>query len=146
MSNATETMLTVVVFTKLASQLTTDKLADLAIIPLIFIVQTLVSFLCSFIVSKVFGFSKRPRNFVIAMGVSQIPLSSLGQGMLKPPIGLWQLQFSSYISCTLPFTNNQRITLGQDSRRQRWRSWSSRNSISSHFPATWSIGQMELGV
>ena len=58
------------VFTKLASQLTTDKLVDLAIIPLIFIVQTLVSFLCSFIVSKAFGFSKRPRNFVIAMGVS----------------------------------------------------------------------------
>lgn len=58
------------VFTKLASQLTTDKLADLAIIPFIFIVQTLVSFLCSFLVSKAFGFSKRPRNFVIAMGVS----------------------------------------------------------------------------
>lgn len=57
------------VFTKLASQLTTDKLADLAIIPLIFIVQTLVSFLCSFIVSRAFGFTKRPRNFVIAMGV-----------------------------------------------------------------------------
>ena len=58
------------VFTKLASQLTTDKLVDLAIIPLIFIVQTLVSFLCSALVSKAFGFSRRPRNFVIAMGVS----------------------------------------------------------------------------
>lgn len=58
------------VFTKLASQLTTDKLADLAIIPLIFLVQTLVSFLCSALISKAFGFSKRPRNFVIAMGVS----------------------------------------------------------------------------
>ena len=58
-----------IVFTKLASQLTTDKLADLAIIPVIFMVQTLVSFLCSFIVSKAFGFTKRPRNFVVAMGV-----------------------------------------------------------------------------
>ena len=58
-----------VVFTKLASQLTTDKLVDLAIIPLIFIVQTLVSFSCSVLVSKAFGFSKRPRNFVVAMGV-----------------------------------------------------------------------------
>ena len=61
------------VFTKLASQLTTDKLVDLAIIPLIFVVQTLVSFICSFFVSKAFGFSKRPRNFVIAMGVSFPP-------------------------------------------------------------------------
>lgn len=58
------------VFTKLASQLTTDKLVDLAIIPAIFIVQTLISYICSIAVAKVFGFSKRPRNFVIAMGAS----------------------------------------------------------------------------
>lgn len=57
------------VFTKLASQLTADKLADLAVIPVIFVVQTLVSYLCSIGVSKAFGLSKRPRNFVIAMGV-----------------------------------------------------------------------------
>lgn len=67
------------IFTKLASQLTTDKLADLAIIPLIFIVQTLISYLCSIAVSKAFGFSKRPRNFVIAMGVfgnsNSLPIS-----------------------------------------------------------------------
>lgn len=57
------------VFTKLASQLTAEKLVDLAIIPLIFIVQTLASYLCAVAVSKIFGFRKRQKNFVIAMGV-----------------------------------------------------------------------------
>lgn len=67
---AISTLILLIVFTKLASQLTTDKLADLAIIPLIFVAQTLISYLCSIAVSKAFGFTKRPRNFVIAMGVS----------------------------------------------------------------------------
>lgn len=58
------------VFTKLASQLTADKLGELAVIPVIFAVQTLVSYLCSVGMAKVFRFKKRPRNFVIAMGVS----------------------------------------------------------------------------
>ena len=57
------------VFNKLASQLNADKLADLAVIPFIFAVQTLVSWLVAITVSKVCGFKKRPRNFVIAMGV-----------------------------------------------------------------------------
>ena len=73
-SAAESSLIILIVFTKLASQLTTDKLADLAIIPLIFVVQTLISYLCSIAVSKAFGFSKRPRNFVIAMGVSHQPL------------------------------------------------------------------------
>ena len=58
------------VFNKLASQLNADKLADLAVIPFIFAVQTLVSWLVALTVSYFFGFKKRPRNFVIAMGVS----------------------------------------------------------------------------
>lgn len=57
------------VFTKLASQLTADKLLELAVIPVIFIVQTLVSYLVSVGVSKAFRFKKRPANFVTAMGV-----------------------------------------------------------------------------
>lgn len=69
-SAADTSLIILIVFTKLASQLTTDKLADLAIIPLIFVVQTLISYLCSIAVSKAFGFLKRPRNFVVAMGVS----------------------------------------------------------------------------
>ena len=57
------------VFTKLASQLTAEKLVDLAIIPFIFIIQTLISYLCAVAVSKCFRFRKRQKNFVIAMGV-----------------------------------------------------------------------------
>ena len=62
------------VFTKLASQLNASMLAELAIIPVIYIVQVALSYVCSLAVAKSFGFSKRPRNFVIAMGVWQIHL------------------------------------------------------------------------
>lgn len=60
-----------IVFTKLASQLTADTLVDLAIIPVIFAAQTLVSYLVSLGVSRAFGFHKRASNFVTAMGVSR---------------------------------------------------------------------------
>ncbi|KAJ9651805.1 hypothetical protein H2198_008930 [Neophaeococcomyces mojaviensis] len=67
------------IFTKLASQLTAEKLADLAIIPFIFVVQTLISFGCSFIISKMMRFKKRQANFVIAMAVfgnsNSLPIS-----------------------------------------------------------------------
>merc|ERR1712093_840862 len=67
------------VFTKLASQLNADKLADLAVIPVIFCVQTLVSWICARLMSKAFGFGKRQTNFVIAMGVfgnsNSLPIS-----------------------------------------------------------------------
>lgn len=67
------------IFTKLASQLTADKLAELAIIPLIFVVQTLISFGTSFIIGKVMRFKKRQANFVIAMAVfgnsNSLPIS-----------------------------------------------------------------------
>ena len=59
-----------VVFTKLASQLTAEKLADLAIIPFIFILQTLVSWVCARVISRLYRFKKRPMNFVTAMAVS----------------------------------------------------------------------------
>jgi auxin efflux carrier family protein len=66
----TESLLILVaVFTKLASQLTAEKLVDLAIIPFIFIIQTLISYLCAVVISTCFGFKKRQKNFVIAMGV-----------------------------------------------------------------------------
>lgn len=67
------------IFTKLASQLTAEKLADLAIIPVIFIVQTIVSYICAWTMSKIMGFRKRQTNFVIAMGVfgnsNSLPIS-----------------------------------------------------------------------
>ncbi|KAL8842199.1 MAG: hypothetical protein Q9170_000605 [Blastenia crenularia] len=67
------------IFTKLASQLTADKLGELAIIPVIFAVQILVSYLGSIAVAKLFRLKKRPRNFVVAMGVfgnsNSLPIS-----------------------------------------------------------------------
>ena len=51
-------LLTCIVFTKLASQLTADKLLELAVIPVIFVVQTFVSYMVSVGVSKAFGFKK----------------------------------------------------------------------------------------
>jgi predicted permease len=69
----------VTVFTKLASQLSIDALAGLAIIPLIFVIQTAVSWLVSVLVSRVFRFHKRAANFVTAMGVfgnsNSLPIS-----------------------------------------------------------------------
>jgi choline kinase len=49
--------------------LTADKLSDLAVIPIIFVVQTLVSYIAAILVSKVCGFKKRASNFLIAMAV-----------------------------------------------------------------------------
>ena len=66
------TLLTQIVFTRLASQLTIERLPELAVIPVIFVVQTFVSYLVSVAVSKAFGFKKRQANFVTAMGVSMI--------------------------------------------------------------------------
>lgn len=67
------------IFTKLASQLTADKLWDLAIIPVIFIVQTLVSYVCAFAIGRLLRFKKRQQNFLIAMGVfgnsNSLPIS-----------------------------------------------------------------------
>lgn len=71
------------IFTKLASQLNADKLADLVVIPFIFVAQTLVSFLCATLMAHLFGFGKKnkkmQKNFVLAMGVfgnsNSLPIS-----------------------------------------------------------------------
>ncbi|KAF2860238.1 auxin efflux carrier [Piedraia hortae CBS 480.64] len=71
------------IFTKLASQLTAEKLGDLIIIPLIFIAQTFISWVCALAMVRVFGFGgaekKRQRNFILAMGVfgnsNSLPIS-----------------------------------------------------------------------
>ncbi|KAM0231345.1 hypothetical protein ACHAP5_011082 [Fusarium lateritium] len=67
------------IFTKLASQLNAEKLSDLAIIPIIFVVQTFVSWVVSYIVAKLFRFNRRASNFVTAMGVfgnsNSLPIS-----------------------------------------------------------------------
>lgn len=71
------------IFTKLASQLNADKLADLVVIPFIFAAQTLVSYLSATLMARVWGFAgkekKRQRNFILAMGVfgnsNSLPIS-----------------------------------------------------------------------
>lgn len=67
------------VFTKLASQLNADKLVELGIIPIIFVIQTFVSYVVSRVVARCFGFNRRASNFVTAMGVfgnsNSLPIS-----------------------------------------------------------------------
>ncbi|KAJ5089264.1 hypothetical protein N7532_007948 [Penicillium argentinense] len=67
------------IFVKLGSQLTAEKLTDLAIIPVIFVVQTLVSYSCAWVVNRCFRFKKRKSNFVAAMAVfgnsNSLPIS-----------------------------------------------------------------------
>ncbi|KAL2183054.1 auxin efflux carrier [Thermothelomyces heterothallicus CBS 203.75] len=67
------------IFTKLASQLNADKLIELGVIPIIFVIQTFVSYIVSRIVAKCFGFNRRASNFVTAMGVfgnsNSLPIS-----------------------------------------------------------------------
>ncbi|KAG6039353.1 hypothetical protein E4U41_002854 [Claviceps citrina] len=67
------------IFTKLASQLSAEKLSELAIIPAIFVVQTAVSWVVSVLVVKTFRFKNRAANFVTAMGVfgnsNSLPIS-----------------------------------------------------------------------
>jgi choline kinase len=57
------------VFTKLASQLTAEKLVELGVIPFIFIVQLIISYIAALAISRICKFRKRARNFVIAMAV-----------------------------------------------------------------------------
>ncbi|CAI6336476.1 unnamed protein product [Periconia digitata] len=67
------------IFTKLASQLSADKLVELGVIPFIFIVQLLVSYLAALLISRICGFRKRAKNFVVAMAVfgnsNSLPIS-----------------------------------------------------------------------
>ncbi|KAI2639354.1 auxin efflux carrier superfamily [Xylaria nigripes] len=67
------------IFSKLAKQLDPSQLRDLAVIPVIFVIQTCVSYVASICVSKLFRFGKRATNFVIAMGVfgnsNSLPIS-----------------------------------------------------------------------
>ncbi|KAI5817284.1 auxin efflux carrier [Pyronema omphalodes] len=67
------------IFIKLASQLTLSKIAELGVIPVLFVIMTAISYFCALGVSKLFGFEKKARNFVIAMGVfgnsNSLPIS-----------------------------------------------------------------------
>ncbi|KAI0968804.1 auxin efflux carrier superfamily [Xylaria arbuscula] len=67
------------IFSKLAKQLNPNQLGDLAVIPVIFVVQTCISYAVSICVSRLFRFGKRASNFVTAMGVfgnsNSLPIS-----------------------------------------------------------------------
>ncbi|RDA91177.1 hypothetical protein CP533_4841 [Ophiocordyceps camponoti-saundersi (nom. inval.)] len=67
------------IFTKLASQLNAEKLTELAIIPAIFFIQTLISWIVSTLMARAFRFNRRASNFVTAMGVfgnsNSLPIS-----------------------------------------------------------------------
>jgi len=66
--------LTFLVFSKLAAQLSSEKLIELWIIPVILFVQTMVSWISSKILCRVFGLRKAPQNnFVTAMAVRDTP-------------------------------------------------------------------------
>ncbi|GAP87158.2 putative membrane transporter [Rosellinia necatrix] len=67
------------IFSKLAKQLNPNQLGDLAVIPIIFVIQTAVSYGVSICVSKLCRFEKRATNFVTAMSVfgnsNSLPIS-----------------------------------------------------------------------
>ncbi|KAI0162300.1 auxin efflux carrier [Xylariaceae sp. FL1272] len=67
------------IFSKLAKQLNPNQLGELAVIPVIFLIQTCVSYAVSIGVSKLFRLGKRPSNFVTAMSVfgnsNSLPIS-----------------------------------------------------------------------
>ena len=86
-------------------------MVELAVIPVIFVVNTFVSYLCAILVAKLFRFSKRPRNFVIAMGVSDIMIKLFLQ-TLTLSTDLWQCKFPSHLSGYLPIGDAQGPSLG----------------------------------
>lgn len=58
------------VFSKLARQLSSEKLTELWIIPLILLVQTIISWISAKVLCRAFGLRKVPQtNFVTAMAV-----------------------------------------------------------------------------
>ncbi|KAK9315194.1 auxin efflux carrier [Lipomyces starkeyi] len=57
------------IFVKVASAITADKLVDLAIVPVLFVLTTGVSYLAALVINRFQGFNRRESNFVIAMAV-----------------------------------------------------------------------------
>jgi hypothetical protein len=98
------------VFTKLASQLTAEKLVELGVIPFIFIVQVIVSYFSALLISRICKFNKRAKNFVIAMAVRlDFPFETYRPLTCA---GFWQLQLSAYLSRHIPLEDALGATLG----------------------------------
>ncbi|KAI1436412.1 auxin efflux carrier superfamily [Xylaria sp. CBS 124048] len=81
------------IFSKLAKQLDPAQLRDLAVIPIIFVVQTFVSYVASICVSRLFRFGKRATNFVTAMSVfgnsNSLPISIIISLSQTLPVLSW---------------------------------------------------------
>lgn len=82
------------VFSKLAPSLSVDKLKELVVIPLFYILSTSISFICSFFMSKLFGLNKPESNFVTAMAVfgnsNSLPVSlTMSLAYSLPAVLLW---------------------------------------------------------
>jgi hypothetical protein len=100
----------------LAKQLNADKLLELAVIPVIFVIQTTVSYVVSILVSKGFGFKKRPSNFVTAMGVG-LPFFNSHQMLIIS--GLRKLELPPNLARHFAISNIEGIALGQDTGGHR---------------------------
>lgn len=85
------------VFMKLASQLTPDKLATLALIPVMFVVQTLIAWGSATLLSRFLRLNSKQRNFVTAMSVfgnsNSLPVSLVISLAHTIPSLLWLDKF-----------------------------------------------------
>lgn len=57
-------------FSKVAFSLTPEKLADLWIIPVLFVILTVVSYLCAWVLATAMRVSRSQRNFAISASAS----------------------------------------------------------------------------
>src|SRR5947208_11754240 len=87
-------------------------LGELAVIPVIFVLQTLVSYLCSAGISRALRLQKRPQNFVVAMGVSS-PITGM---VLKCPDALKTQVFGNSNSLPISLV----ISLSQTLKGLHW--------------------------
>jgi len=77
------------VFSKLAAQLSTEKLQELWIIPAILFIQTIVSWVSAWVLCRVFGLRKKPQsNFVTAMAVN-ISITCSFRQYTDAALGFW---------------------------------------------------------
>jgi hypothetical protein len=79
----------------------------------IFVIQTIISYVAALIIAKLFGFKKRQANFVVAMAVSRTPRETCSA---TDEIGLRKFQLPPYLSHHLALQDYLRPALGQATR------------------------------
>jgi hypothetical protein len=94
--------------------LTLSKIAELAVIPVLFVFMTAVSYACSLAVAKIFRFDKVARNFVIAMVSKRSALGT--EAYIDFLVGcIWKFQLAPDLAGYVSRAHDFRTTLGQDS-------------------------------